>query len=43
MEYIRKIMELLAEMRELDEEDIIFARQIYTMIKRYIERKRKSR
>ncbi len=39
MEYKRKVLELLAE---LDDRDIVFLCQLYTLIKRHIE-KRKSR
>ncbi len=39
MEYKRKVMELL---EEIEEDDVIFLRQIYTIIKRHIERKRKG-
>lgn len=42
MGYKRRIMELLEEIQEQEEADIIFLRQVYTMIKRHIERKRKS-
>ncbi len=40
--YKRLILELLGEIEEMKEDDIIFLRQIYTMIKKHIE-KRKSR
>lgn len=40
--YKRLILELLEEIEEVKEDDIIFLRQIYTMIKKHIE-KRKSR
>lgn len=36
------ILELLEEIEEKEYEDIIFLRQIYTMVKKHIE-KRKSR
>ncbi len=39
MEYKRKVVELL---EEIEDSDIIFLNQIYTLIKRHIE-KRKSR
>ena len=40
--YKRLILELLEEIEEVKEDDIIFLGQIYTMIKKHIE-KRKSR
>lgn len=40
--YKRLILELLEEIEEVKEDDIIFLRQIYTIIKKHIE-KRKSR
>ncbi len=38
MEYKRRILELLAE---IEEDDLVFLKQIYTLIKKHIE-KRKS-
>ena len=40
--YKRLILELLKDIEEVKEEDIIFLRQIYTIIRKHIE-KRKSR
>lgn len=39
MNYKRLVMELI---EEIEENDIVFLSQLYTIIKRHIERKRKS-
>ena len=41
MEYKRLIMKMLGEISE--EDDVIFLRQIYTLIKRHVEKKQKEK
>lgn len=41
MEYKRLIMKMLGEISE--EDDVIFLRQIYTLIKRHVEKKQKGK
>lgn len=38
MEYKRIIMEMIS--KEVNEEDVVFLRQLYTIIKRHIEKRK---